>query len=130
MAERSLGTPLRAPVPAVLKHLESALRRQGFVSFGPLDLRAALRDRVGAQLPALLVLFVFNPATTHRVLRYDAASAARSIAQVVVQETADGVVVRLPDPGEPVAPAVEDIVRDMRRRLAAELDRIPGHEVW
>ena len=125
MTGHFVGKPLPMPIAAVLEQVVSVLRLHGFVPFGPLDLHTELRDRVGAQLPPHVVLFVFSPAATHQVLRRDPAAAARTIVPVVIRDTAEGVVVELL-PAEPAdEPTVDAAIRDMRRRLTHELDRPP-----
>jgi hypothetical protein len=77
-------SPSAAP-GSVVSAVIAALHRHGFVLSPPLDLQRELRDRVGAYLVPYVVLFTFNPAYTHRVLRHDPAAAAMTIMPVVIR---------------------------------------------
>lgn len=111
-----------AALGTVVSAVIAALHRHGFVFSPPLDLQQELRDRVGAYLVPYVVLFTFNPAATHRVLRHDPAAAAMTIMPVVIRGTGEGIVVEVPEAIPLADPVIEDVMGEQRLRLTRAVD--------
>jgi hypothetical protein len=107
-----------AALGSVVGAVITALHRHGFVISPPLDLQRELRDRVGAYLVPCVVLFAFNPAATHRVLRRDPAAAAMTIVPLVIRGAGDQIAVEVPEAIPPADPVVEDVMGEQRLRLS------------
>jgi uncharacterized protein (DUF302 family) len=103
--------------PEVVASITAALYRHGFVEVASVDLRAELSRRLGAHVPAHLVLLAINPAMTVRILRDDPDAADTAIVAVTVRETDGVVVVEVPDPGRRARGATAEVADAISRRL-------------
>jgi uncharacterized protein (DUF302 family) len=120
-------TPL--PYDEALPLVRAALGEQGFGVLTEIDVRAIMRDKLGVDVPAQVILGACRPELAHRAMTAAPSITALLPCNVTVRETADGVVVETIDPDAMTAledlPAVADVATEARIRLGAALDRIP-----
>jgi uncharacterized protein (DUF302 family) len=120
-------TPL--PYDEALPLVRAALGEQGFGVLTEIDVRAIMRDKLGVDVPAQVILGACRPELAHRAMTAAPSITALLPCNVTVRETADGVVVETIDPDAMTAledlPAVADVATEARIRLRAALDRIP-----
>jgi uncharacterized protein (DUF302 family) len=119
-------TPL--PYDEALPLVRAALGEQGFGVLTEIDVRAIMRDKLGVDVPAQVILGACRPELAHRAMTAAPSIAALLPCNVTIRETADGVVVETIDPDAMTAledgPAVADVATEARTRLRAALDRI------
>ncbi len=108
--------------------VQAALKTEGFGVLTRIDLQATLKQKLGVEVPAHLILGACNPTFAHRALGLDPAVALMLPCNVTLQEDGDGVLVRLVDPlqtmaarGEPPLLALAGEVRDALSRVREHL---------
>jgi uncharacterized protein (DUF302 family) len=116
------------PYDEVVPQVRAALGEQGFGVLTEIDVRATMRDKLGVDVPAQVILGACRPELAHRAMTAAPSIAALLPCNVTIRETADGVVVETIDPDAMTALedglAVADVATEARTRLRAALDRI------
>ena len=121
---------LDRPFAETAERVRAALKEQGFGVLTEIDVRATLRDKLGADIEDYLILGACNPPLAHRALGIDRRIGLLLPCNVVIRADGDATIVAALDPqvmvgvtGEPGLKAVAD---KASRRLAAALDALAG----
>jgi uncharacterized protein (DUF302 family) len=108
--------------------VREALAEQGFGVLTEIDVRATMREKLGVDVPAQVILGACRPQLAHRALTTAPSIAALLPCNVTVRESGDRVVIETIDPDAMSRfeddPAVAEVAAEARRRLRAALDRI------
>ena len=115
----------------VVDQVAAALAEQDFVVLAELDLREVMQVRLGIEMPDQRVLGVCRRPLADAALRAEPSLGLLLPVHVVIRaESAAVTVVEAADPVVMVAitgnPALEPLVQDSARRLAAALHSLPG----
>jgi uncharacterized protein (DUF302 family) len=130
--EMDYGMTVRLDLPfaETAERARAALKEQGFGVLTEIDVRATLREKLGAELEDYLILGVCNPPLAHRALDIDRRIGLLLPCNVVVRADGAATVVEALDPqvmvgvtGESGLKAVAD---EAARRLAAALAALAG----
>ena len=112
----------------VLVRLPELLKEEGFGVLTEIDVKATLKQKIGAEFRRYKILGACNPQLAHRVLSTDLEIGTMLPCNVVVYEGDDGKAVVLAlDPVHAIAatsPAVRPIAEEVRTRLARVLGRL------
>ena len=107
-----------------------ALHEQGFEILSTIDVSATLQAKLGETLEPFVILGACNPPLTHRALEANREIGLLMPYNVVIRETADGVVVEVVDPLALLniidEPELKAIAEEARAGLAKALSRLPG----
>ena len=121
---------LDRPFAETAARARAALKEQGFGVLTEIDVRATLREKLGAEMEDYLILGACNPPLAHRALDIDRRIGLLLPCNVVVRADGAATIVEALDPqvmvgvtGEPGLKAVAD---EAGRRLAAALDALAG----
>ena len=121
---------LDRPFAETAGRVRAALKEQGFGVLTEIDVRATLREKLGAEMEDYLIIGACNPPLAHRALDIDRRIGLLLPCNVVVRADGEATVVEALDPqvmvgvsGEPGLKAVAD---EAGRRLAAALDALAG----
>ncbi|MBA4857656.1 GyrI-like domain-containing protein [Nocardia farcinica] len=125
VAADDLAVRLAMPFDSALAALRSALRAEGFGVVSEVDVRATLREQLGATVRNHVVLGALDPHLAHRALDVEDGPAAPVCCTVVVREEEADTVVSAVDPDRLVgSPALLAIAAQARAGLAAALRRV------
>jgi uncharacterized protein (DUF302 family) len=129
----SYGMTVRLPSPfdATVQRVRAALADQGFGVLTEIDVRATLRQKLGAEMEEYVILGACNPPLAHRALDVDRDIGLLLPCNVVVRaDGPDATLVQALDPqvmvqvtGRPELAAVAD---EATGRLRAALDALTG----
>lgn len=100
-SSQSLGFEVRLPVDMELAEarVTNALRSEGFGILTRIDVRATLREKLGAEFRPYLILGACNPELAHRALSADGQTGLVLPCNVTVEEVPEGgTLVRIADP--------------------------------
>jgi len=129
----SYGITVRLPAPfaPTVERVRAALKEQGFGVLTEIDVRATLRDKLGAELEDYLILGACNPPLAHRALQADRDIGLLLPCNVVVR--ADGpnaTLVQALDPQVMVEvtgrPELKEVADEATTRLRAALETLTG----
>jgi uncharacterized protein (DUF302 family) len=116
------------PFDEAVVRVREALAEQGFGVLTEIDVRATMREKLGVDVPAQVILGACRPELAHRALTAAPSIAALLPCNVTVREAGDRVVVETIDPDAMSQlegdPAVSEVAAEARTRLRAALDRI------
>jgi LmbE family N-acetylglucosaminyl deacetylase/uncharacterized protein (DUF302 family) len=127
----SYGITIRVPAPftATAPRVRAALKEQGFGVLTEIDVRATLREKLGAQMEDYLILGACNPPLANQALAVDRDIGLLLPCNVVVR--ADGphaTLVQALDPQVMVEvtgrPELKDVAQEATTRLRAALDSL------
>ncbi|MFE6051433.1 DUF302 domain-containing protein [Kitasatospora sp. NPDC056446] len=121
-----LGVRLDRPFGQAVEAVTAALKEQGFGVLTTIDVRATLREKIGAEIEDYLILGACNPALAHRALLADRRIGLLLPCNVVVRADGDATVVEAVDPQTMVALAgpdggLDEVADEAARRLTAAL---------
>jgi len=124
---KELAFEVQLPVPydEALEKVTAALKTEGFGILTRIDVRATLKEKIGAEFRPYAILGACNPALAHRALARDARAGLMLPCTVTVESTGnDSSVVRIADPdvflrvgGFETDEALMDIAAEARARL-------------
>jgi uncharacterized protein (DUF302 family) len=120
--------PFEDTVVAVRAELDKA----GFGVITEIDLRATLRQKIGAEIPDEVILGACNPRFAHRAITADPSVAALLPCNVVVRALGDrSTLVEAFDPGAIMRLAggygdLDSLAAEVGRQLRAALSAVPG----
>ena len=134
MSEYGMSVLLDTDVATARTRVEAALADQGFGVLTEIDVAATLKNKIGKDVAAQVILGACNPILADRALEAEPAIGLLLPCNVVVRDGGDGrTVVSALDPAIMVTstgnPALEPIAAEARRRLAAALDAISSPPV-
>ncbi len=126
MADYVLSSTVNLPYAETVAAVRQALQEQGFGVLTEIDVRATLRDKIGAEVEDYLILGACNPELAHRALQIDRAIGALLPCNVVVRRVdEDSSLVQILDPQimvqVPGRAELQPIADDAARRLGGAL---------
>ncbi|GAA3032007.1 hypothetical protein GCM10010519_68330 [Streptomyces lactacystinicus] len=126
-----LGVRLDRPFAQAVETVTAALKEQGFGVLTTIDVRATLREKIGAEIEDYLILGACNPALAHRALQADRRIGLLLPCNVVVRADGGATVVEAVDPQTMVtlagpAGGLGEVAEEAARRLNAALDALRG----
>ncbi|MFJ6773744.1 DUF302 domain-containing protein [Kitasatospora sp. NPDC091257] len=126
-----LGVRLDRPFAQAVEAVTAALKEQGFGVLTTIDVRATLREKIGAEIEDYLILGACNPALAHRALQADRRIGLLLPCNVVVRADGGATVVEAVDPQTMVTLAgpgggLGEVADEAARRLTAALDALRG----
>jgi uncharacterized protein (DUF302 family) len=124
----TFGVTVPGAHAATVEATRAALADQGFGILTEIDLAATLREKLGVEVPAHLVLGACRPPLAHRALQIDPSIGTVLPCNVAVRDLGDGTTrVEAFDPAamETLAgEAFAEVATDARTRLTAALDAL------
>ncbi|GAA2121505.1 DUF302 domain-containing protein [Nocardioides bigeumensis] len=129
MSDYTLRARTRMPHARAVASVREALQEQGFGVLTEIDVRRVMKDKLGLDVAAEIILGACRPELAHRALSSAPSLAALLPCNVVVRETGEGsTVVEAVDPAVMSQleghPEVASVAWEARRRLRAALDRV------
>lgn len=120
----TLDLPYEDAVPAV----RAALKEQGFGVLTEIDVRATMRDKLGAEVEPYVILGACNPPLAHRALEVDRTIGLLLPCNVVVRADGDHTLVQALDPAlmaeVPEREELRPIAEEAGKRIQAALDSL------
>src|SRR5271157_1796576 len=117
----AIGATLAAPYHDVVPRVKQALKDEGFGVMSEIDVRAALKDKLGVEGGAYLIIGACNPPLAQRALQAEPDLGVFLPCNVVVYEAPDGTHVSAVDPqsmlGAIENPVLEQIAAEVKRRF-------------
>ncbi len=119
-------TSVDRPFDDTLAATRAALAEQGFGVLTEIDLAATLREKIGAQIPAQVILGACRPPLAHAAVQAEPSIGVLLPCNVVVRAGEGGTtLVEAMDPGAMVTvtgnPALREVAADAAQRLRAAL---------
>lgn len=132
-AAYALTTTVDTDVATTIAAAREALADQGFGILTEIDLAATLREKIGAEIPAHVVLGACRPPLAHRAVTAEPAIGVLLPCNVTVRADGERSVVEAMDPGLMVGvtgnPALTEVAEDARGRIVAALTALDGTPV-
>lgn len=120
----TLDLPYEDAVPAV----RAALKEQGFGVLTEIDVRATMREKLGAEVEPYVILGACNPPLAHRALEVDRTIGLLLPCNVVVRADGDHTLVQALDPAlmaeVPEREELRPIAEEAGKRIQAALDSL------
>src|SRR6266508_4098310 len=121
-----LDLPYEQAVPKV----KEAFKQQGFGTLTDIDVKATLKDKLGADTQPYMILGACNPQLAHRALQIQPDIGLLLPCNVVVRADGPGSLVQALDPKVmvtvPGRAELEPIAQEAGRRIQAALDTLKG----
>lgn len=122
---------IAGPFSAALDKVTAALKDQGFGVLSDIDIRKAMKEKLGVDMPAYRILGACNPPLAHRALQAEPEIGLLLPCNVTVREQPDGsVVVGFLDPQTMVQltgnPGVASVADEAGRRLQRAREALGG----
>lgn len=129
----ALSTTVAADVDTAAAMTRAALAEHGFGILTEIDLAATLRDKIGVDIPAHLILGACRPPLAHAAVSAEPSVGLLLPCNVVVRAEGDRTVVEAMDPDTMVEltgnASLADVAADARTRLLAALSSLDGTPV-
>jgi uncharacterized protein (DUF302 family) len=111
-----------------VERTKAALKEQGFGVLAEIDIQAAMKEKLGLDLPPHLILGACNPQLAHRALEAEPEISLLLPCNVVVRERAGRVEVSAIDAERMMSfvgnPALEPVAREANERLRKAVDSL------
>ncbi len=125
----TISTTLARPYDETVAAVREALSEQGFGVLTEIDLKAALKEKIDADIAPYVILGACRPPLAHKAVQADASIGALLPCNVVVRSQDDEhTVVEALDPDVMMSVADSDVLNevaaDAKKRLAAALDSL------
>ncbi|GBC87146.1 hypothetical protein HRbin12_01148 [bacterium HR12] len=121
---------LDEPVDAVIPKVKEALKAQGFGVLTEIDVRATLKEKIGAEVAPYVILGACNPRLAHRALELEPEVGLLLPCNVVVREHDGRTVVSALDPSVIAEladhPDLRPIAEEATGLLDAALESLTG----
>lgn len=108
--------------------VKAAFKAKGFGTLTEIDVRATLREKIGADMEPYLIVGACNPQLAHRALEAEREIGTLLPCNVVVRASGDGVTVDALDPAimasVPDNPALAPIAEEAARLVGEALDEL------
>jgi len=132
MAQRAaaygLSTRLRVPYEQAVQRVTAALQEEGFGVLTEIDVRATLKQKLGADFRKYVILGACNPPLAHQALQADLDVGLLLPCNVIVYEDGPDSVAAIVDPvamlGVIARPALTPVAEEAKARLARVLERL------
>lgn len=117
----TFGTVISGTIEDAEERVTAALAEEGFGVLTRIDVAATLKEKIGVERDAYVILGACNPALANRMIDADKEIGALLPCNVVLRQEADEVAVRFLDPNAMVAvvdaPDAEVIATEARESL-------------
>jgi len=112
-----------------LEKVPEAMKTEGFGILTRIDVKATLKEKIGADFRRYTILGACNPAFAHKALSANLGFGLMMPCNVTVHEGEDGkAVVQVVDPLQTIAPQVskelEGLAKEVREKLVRALERV------
>jgi uncharacterized protein (DUF302 family) len=131
MTTLGMTTHLKGTMEDVRSTVTAALKEQGFGILTEIDVRATLREKLGVEFGAYLILGACNPQIAHQALTVDPSIGLLLPCNVTLRETDGGIEVSIVDPevmlsvaGPAASPKLTELQSEAKTRLQAALATI------
>ena len=94
----AIGATLASPYDDVVPRVKKALKDEGFGVMSEIDVRAALKEKLGVEGGSYLIIGACNPTLAHEALKAEPDLGVFLPCNVVVYEATDGTHVSAVDP--------------------------------
>ncbi|WP_137121336.1 DUF302 domain-containing protein [Segeticoccus rhizosphaerae] len=127
----AISTTLDAPFERALDQVREALSAQGFGVLSQIDIAAALKDKLGVDVPAQVILGACRPQLAHQALQTEPSIGVLLPCNVVVRATGDHeCVVEAMDPAIMISLAgnenLREVAEEARHRIQATVQSLQG----
>ena len=126
----ALSTTVPRPYAETVSSVREALAEQGFGVLTEIDLQATLKQKLGVDVPAQVILGACRPPLAREALEAEPSIGLLLPCNVVVRETEAGTVVEAVDPNTMVTltgnAALQPVAKDAHMRLDAALTSLTG----
>lgn len=122
-----LSTTLHTAFPDAVDRTTKALADQGFGVLTTIDVKATLKQKLGADMEDYLILGACNPPLAHRALSTDLDAGIMMPCNIAVYEHGADTVVTAIDPMQTFAatdPALRPVAEEVRAKLVRVLERL------
>lgn len=132
MSGYTIQATCELPFEDTVAAVRAELGKAGFGVITEIDLRATLRQKVGAEIPDEVILGACNPRFAHRAITADPSVAALLPCNVVVRSLGDrATLVEAFDPGAMMRLAggdggLDSLAAEAGQQLRAALSAVPG----
>jgi uncharacterized protein (DUF302 family) len=132
MSDYTIQATCELPFEDTVAAVRAELAKAGFGVITEIDLQATLRQKIGAEIGAEVILGACNPRYAHRAISADPSVAALLPCNVVVRSLGDGAtLVEAFDPGVMMRLAgghgdLEGLATEVGQQLRAALRALPG----
>lgn len=92
------GTTLQVSYEEAIPRVKDALKAEGFGVLTEIDVRETLREKLGVEMEAYLILGACNPALAHRALEQEPQIGLLLPCNVVIRASRNGCRVEIADP--------------------------------
>jgi uncharacterized protein (DUF302 family) len=125
----TISTTLARPYDETVAAVREALSEQGFGVLTEIDLKAALKEKIDAEIAPYVILGACRPPLAHKAVQADASVGALLPCNVVVRSQDDEhTVVEALDPDVMMSVAdngaLDEVAADAKRRLSAALESL------
>jgi uncharacterized protein (DUF302 family) len=132
MSGYTIQATCERPFEETVAAVRAELAKAGFGVITEIDLRATLRQKIGAEIPAEVILGACNPRFAYRAITVDPSVAALLPCNVVVRSLGErSTLVEAFDPGAMMQLAgghgdLEGLAAEIAQQLRAALAAVPG----
>jgi uncharacterized protein (DUF302 family) len=125
----TISTTVTRPYAETVAAVREALAEQGFGVLTEIDLTAALKEKIGAEIAPYVILGACRPPLAHQAVQADPSIGALLPCNVVVRSQDDEhTVVEAVDPDVMMSvadsDALDEVAADAKKRLVAALDSL------
>lgn len=117
-----------APFDETVARAKKALEQEGFGVQAEIDISKALKEKLGVEVPRLLILGACNPRLAHQALQVEPEVSLLLPCNVTVRQKPGAVEVAVIDAGRLMEfvgnPALTPLAQEANRRLQAVLEKI------
>jgi uncharacterized protein (DUF302 family) len=120
-----MATRLEMPFDAAVAAVKEALKAEGFGVLTEIDVKATLKEKLGADFREYQILGACNPSFAHRALELEDKIGLMLPCNVIVQETSSGgVEVAAIDPLASMQAVRNPSLADLGQDVRAKLERV------